>query len=364
LRVIALTWRDLANPSAGGAEVLIDRLLSGLRERGHHVTLVSGGPVSEHEYQVVNGGGTYSQYLTAPLICMTRLRQADVIIDVENGLPYFSPLWRRKPSLCLVHHVHTDQWHGHFPATVAPGCRARVRWVMPAVYRNRIFVAVSSSTAAELCAIGVPHRNIRIVESGVDIPSGVPAPKSQDPLYVSLSRLVPHKRIDLLLRSWERAAREVPGRLVIAGDGPELASLQKQAATIPRVEMVGRISEETKDTLLSEAWAIVSTAHHEGWGMSIMEAAAVGTPSLVLDAPGIRDAVVDGVTGVVVRGPEDEISSRLADAWVDYASDAGLRQKLGDAALERAASFSWDKTIDRWEAVLQEVATGKPDARN
>ena len=94
---------------------MIDRLLLGLDGRGHDVTLVCGGPVTQHRYDVVQAGGEFTQYLAAPVVCATRFRRADVVIDVENGLPYFSPFWRRSPSLCLVHHVHTDQWGDRFP---------------------------------------------------------------------------------------------------------------------------------------------------------------------------------------------------------------------------------------------------------
>jgi hypothetical protein len=140
---------------------LLDRLLSGLKERGHEVALVAGGPVAEHEYETVNGGGTYSQYLTAPIICMTRFRRADVIIDVENGLPYFSPLWRRKPSVCLVHHVHTDQWHGHFPRPIAATCRAVERRVMPVVYRYRTFVECRGITSGSSSQASTFRRPLR-----------------------------------------------------------------------------------------------------------------------------------------------------------------------------------------------------------
>jgi glycosyltransferase involved in cell wall biosynthesis/SAM-dependent methyltransferase len=347
LRLVALSWRDLANSSAGGAEILIDKLLTGLASRGHDVALLCGGPVAEHGYEAI--------------IAMTRFRDADVIIDVENGLPYFSPLWRRRPSLCLVHHVHTDQWHDRFPHPVASTCQAIERRVMPAIYRNRMFIAVSNSTAKDLMAIGVPEHHICVIESGVDVPAGPAAETSSQPLFISLNRLVPHKRVELLLDAWALAAPDIAGRLIVAGDGPELGALRKKASTIPRVDVVGRVSEETKQRLLAEAWGIVSTAHHEGWGMSIMEAAAVGTPALALDAPGIRDAVVDDVTGVLVRAPHHVQASALAAAWVTLAADRTRRERLGAAAQQRASHYSWEKTIDRWETVLEEVAAARTD---
>jgi glycosyltransferase involved in cell wall biosynthesis len=357
LRIVALSWRDLVNPSAGGAEVLIDRLLLGLDARGHDVTLVCGGPVAQHHYDVVQAGGEFTQYLAAPLICASRYRRADVVIDVENGLPYFSPLWRRKPSLCLVHHVHTDQWGDRFPSAVAAACRVVENRVMPAVYRNRTFVAVSKSTADDLCAIGVPRSHIRTIESGVDLPPVTTVERSKEPLFISLNRLVPHKRVDLLLSAWELAADRIPGRLMVLGDGPELAELRRRAETMPRVEVTGRVSEDVKNRLLAEAWGILSTAHHEGWGMSIMEAAAAETPALAIDAPGIRDAIVDGVTGVLVRATDSEMAAAFADALVDLASDEDARKRLGVAARDRAMEFGWERTIDRWQEVLEEVAT-------
>ena len=357
LKIVAVTWRDLVHPSAGGAEVLIDRLLTGLHERGHDVALVCGGPVSEHPYEVVDAGGTYSQYLRAPAICMRRFREADVLIDVQNGMPYFSPLWRQRPCVCLVHHVHTDQWAQRFPPPLARTLRAVERRGMPLVYRNRRYVAISRSTASALTEIGVRSESITVVESGVDTPEGPLPGTSAEPLFLSLNRLVPHKRINLLLRAWELVHPRVGGRLVIAGDGPLLDDLRQQASTIPRVEVRGHVDEEEKRILLARAWAVLSASHHEGWGMSVLEGAAVGTPTLAVDAPGIRDAVVDGVTGKLVWAPDESaLPQALGQAIVDFVQDHELRRDLGAAARRRAAERSWDDSIDRWEAVLLRAA--------
>jgi SAM-dependent methyltransferase len=87
-----------------------------------------------------------------------------------------------------------------------------------------------------------------------------------------------------------------------------------------------------------------------------MEAAAVGTPSLAVDVSGVRDAIVDGSTGILVRGDESELPSVLTEALVALANDAPLRERLGTSAQKRAAQFGWDRTIDQWQAVLEEVA--------
>jgi glycosyltransferase involved in cell wall biosynthesis len=366
LKVVAINWRDLAHPSAGGAEVVIDRLLKGLAARGHEVSLVCGGPVAEREYEVVDAGGTFSQYLKAPWLCMRRFNRADLIIDSENGIPYFSPLWRRGPSVCLVHHVHTDQWATRFPAPVAHLARAVERRLMPVVYRHRLFVAVSPSTKLDLQGIGVDAGRIRVIESGVDLPHNPLPAESSEPIFVALTRLVPHKRVDLLLEAWRTVQPVVGGRFVVMGAGPELASLRQAAARIPGAELTGWISEAEKWRLLAQAWFLVHSSHHEGWGMSIMEAGAARTPSLVVDAPGVRDSVIDGTTGVIVKPPhEGVISSAVAQAWIELAGDSEQRRRLGEASRARATEYSWDRVVEAWIEVANEalVRTAPPRRR-
>ncbi len=262
--------------------------------------------------------------------------------------------------MCLVNHVHTDQWRTRFPGPVAAACSALERHVMPWVYRERPFVAISPSTADALVDIGVRRDRIDVIECGVDVSDGTLPQKSAEPLFVSLNRLVPHKRIHLLLEAWETAGAAINGQLVVAGDGPELSALRRQASSIPRVEVIGRVSDTTKSDLLGRAWAVVSTSHHEGWGLSMLEGAALGTPALAIDAPGVRDAVIDGVTGVLVR-PQDEsqLSEAFAKAMVDFVSDDWHRGSLGASARLRALEFSWDRFVDRWEALLSRVASSR-----
>ena len=358
LNVVAVSWRDLAHPSAGGAELLLDRVLNGLHDKGHNVTLVCGGPLSQHPYEALDSGGTYSQYLRAPAICIRHLRDADVVIDVQNGMPYFSPLWRRRPSLCVVHHVHTDQWATRFPRPVAGVFRSIERRAMPFVYRNRPFVAISPSTARSLAAIGVPAESITVIEAGVEAPPQASTARSGEPLLLSLNRLVPHKRIDLLLEAWRLAQPRIPGRLVVVGGGPLLDDVRRQARSIPHVDVLGRVDEAEKQDLLGRAWAVLSTAHHEGWGMSVLEGGAYGTPTLAIDAPGIRDAVVDGITGRLVY-PRDEADApgALARAMQEFVEDEPRREALGAAARSRALDLNWGRCVDRWEAALLDASS-------
>ena len=344
-----MAWRDLAHPQAGGSEVLVDRLAAGAAARGHDVTLLCGGPVGDRPYRVVDIGGTYTQYLRAPGSYFRSARGADVLIDVENGIPYFSPLWRRGPVICMVHHVHRDQWRMRFPPGVANVGWWLERAAMPRLYDR--FLAVSPSTAAGLQELGVPAQRIRVLPVGVDAATVPPAP-AREPRFLVLGRLVPHKRVDLVLRAWDRVRPRLGGTLAIAGDGPERAALEAQAG--PGVEFLGSISEADKARQIAQAWLLVHGAAHEGWGMVLTEAAAAGVPALAMDAPGVRDAVVHGRTGVLASDEDD-----LVRQWIDLAFRTERRALLGHEARARAAHYSWDTSVD----VLLDLVTEMTAAR-
>jgi glycosyltransferase involved in cell wall biosynthesis len=348
-RIAVLAWRELANPQAGGSEVLVDRLVRGLSERGHDVTLFCGGPIGERPYRIIDLGGAYAQYLRAPLRFHRDSTSFDVVIDVENGIPFFAPLWSGTPVVCLVHHVHTDQWKLRFSPPVASLGSFLEGRIMPVVYRRSSFFADSSSTAGQLRGLGIDDDRIMTLVPGIDVPDNL-VPEAPEPQFLALGRLVPHKRIDLLLQLWERVRPVTGGRLLIVGDGPEQARLRSLAGA--GVEFTGQVSDETKRVLLGSSWLLVHTALHEGWGLVLVEAAAAGTPAVALDAPGVRDAVAHGQSGVLAPDAE-----AFVDSWISLARDEPCRRELSSSAREHARTFSWDTYVDRFSARLEALAT-------
>lgn len=347
-RIVFLARRDLANPAAGGSELLVDRLADGLTARGHQVTLVCGGPAAERDYRVVSAGGDADHYLRAHRTLDRRVGGCDLLVEVCNGMPYLAPLWHRGPTLCLVNHVHTDLWGMRFPSPAARLGRRLERWGLAGAHRANLIVAVSGSTAAALRAIGVPPDRIRVVHNGVEEPAPRVA-KSPEPLFVAVGRLVEYKRIDLLLRLWDRVRPITGGRLVIVGDGPEGDRLRASAG--PGVHFAGRVSETEKHRLLCAAWLLLHPSLVEGWGLVVTEAAARHTPAIGFDIPGLRDSIDDGVTGVLARG-----ESSFAAAWCALALSPERRAAMSAAAGLRAARFRWAGTVHRFRAVAAEAA--------
>lgn len=321
---------------------MIDSVIRGLIDRGHEATLVCGKPVGSRSYSVVGAGETYSQYFFAPKAVRRLKPPVDLVVDVENGIPFFSPLWWRGARILFVQHVHTNQWKLRFPPPAAAAGRFLEGRVMPRLYRNDIVAVPSESTRQGLVALGFKASNIHVVSLGTDpLPT---LPKSPEPLFLSLGRLVPHKRIDLLLDAWRRVRPVTGGRLVVAGDGPELARLTAKADAT--VEIRGAVSESERNHLLAESWLLVHSAMHEGWGMVVMEAAAAGTPTLAFDVAGVRDAVVQNRTGTLVTS-EDEFVAE----WIALAGDVRRRDAMGAAAHRRASTFGWSTTVDDFERI-------------
>jgi len=176
-------------------------------------------------------------------------------------------------------------------------------------------------------------------------------------MFLALGRLTDYKRIDLLLRLWERVRHVVGGQLVIAGDGPERARIEAMAG--PGVVVTGRVSEEEKHRLLCSAWMLLHPAMIEGWGIVITEAAIRGTPGIGFDVPGLRDSVVDGETGVLVRN-----EGQFASAWASLALDHRTREALGRAARERALRLHWSAAVEGFASVADEALAGTSSAKN
>jgi glycosyltransferase involved in cell wall biosynthesis len=262
-------------------------------------------------------------------------------------MPFLSPLWSRRPVLCLVNHVHTDLWSIRFPPPLAAIGRNVERVVMPRVHRRNLFLTVSESTAGALQDMGVGRDRIRQICNGVEQPDPQ-IPRSPEPLFLALGRLTDYKRLDLLLRLWDRVRHVTGGQLVIAGDGPERPRLEAMAG--PGVVFAGRVSEQEKHRLLCAAWLLVHPALIEGWGIVVAEAAIRGTPAVAFDVPGLRDSVLHGQTGMLVQ-----TEGQFASAWASLAINERQREQLGRAARTRALQMHWSSAVEGFAAVADEA---------
>jgi glycosyltransferase involved in cell wall biosynthesis len=352
-RIHMLSWRDLGDVEAGGSEVHAANVARLWAEAGLAVTLRTSHaqgrrPLATRDgYRVIRKAGRYMVFPRAVWGEVTAKYGAyDGLVEIWNGMPFFSPLWDRGPRVVVVHHAHTEMW----PMVLAPKW-ARLgdlieRRLAPPVYRRARIVTLSESSRDGLVAtLGLRPRRITVAPPGVDERFTPGGERSPLPLAVAVGRLVPVKRFDIAIRTAAIVAERVPGfRLLIVGEGqdrPELERLVDDLGAHDSVHLVGHRSDDDLVDLYRRSWLILSTSAAEGWGMSLTEAAACETPAVATDIAGHRDAVVDGVTGVLV--PRDDPSA-AAGAMVGLLTDDALRSRLGEAAQSRATQFTWGST--------------------
>ena len=337
-----------------------------LAARGHEVTLLvsgfAGAPARERldGMDVHRVGGRHTFSMAAPAWYR---RQADpgghdLLIEDLNKVPIFAPFWAREPVVLLVHHLF-----GRTAFQEASLPFAAATWLLeqplPLFYRHLPVEAVSESTAADLVSRGFRGDHIEVIHNGVDLDHYHPDPSAErydEPTLLYLGRLKRYKRVDLVLRAVGRLRDQgVAARLLIAGRGDaedSLRALRERLGLAARVEFLGFVDEKAKLDLLRRAWVHVLTSPKEGWGISNLEAAACGTPTVASDSPGLRDSVVDGETGFLV--PHGDVAA-LAQRLAQVLGDAGLRARLGACAHAFARRHGWERAADATERHLTSV---------
>jgi glycosyltransferase involved in cell wall biosynthesis/O-antigen/teichoic acid export membrane protein len=359
--ILLLTDRDWKHPQGGGTGTNLYGQVSRWIAWGHRVTVIAGSypgaPAVEHpgERLTIHRMGTrMTVFGRAALASLRGIgRDADVVLEVVNGIAFMTPLWwwLRAPRVTLVHHVHQD----HYVAEM--GRRGRLaallaeRLPLQTVYRHHQFLTISDSARRDLVGLGIPSEQIHVAYLGVEPESFHDAPRASEPTLLYLGRLKQYKRLEILLDVLEGIPE---ARLEIAGEGDHRPVLEQEIAERrlgDRVTLHGHVTEEEKRELYARSWVNLTASSAEGWCLTVMEAAATGTPSAAMAVGGLPESIVDEQTGVLAERPEE-----LAHKVAALVADPQRRRELGDAARARARGFTWDNTARSNLAVLDAVA--------
>jgi glycosyltransferase involved in cell wall biosynthesis len=367
VKLLVINWQDLANPQSGGAEVHLHEIFGRLARRGHDVTLLCSGFPGAKAVDEADGmrihrtGGRHTFTLAAAPYYRRHLARErfDVVVEDLNKVPLFTPWWVRRPLVLLVHHLFGST---AFREASAPFAAAT--WLLerpiPLVYRGLPAQAVSESSRDDLVERGLRREDVRVIHNGVDVDFFRPdasVPRAAEPSFLSVGRLKKYKRIDHAIEAVAALkSRGRPVRLLVAGKGDDEPRLRAATQALDVAELVrfeGFVTEERKRDLMRQAWATVQPSPKEGWGITNVEAAACGTPTVASDSPGLRESVVHGQTGLLY--PHGDIAA-LADALERLASAPAEVARLGEGAHRFAQGFTWERAADLTEAHLAEVA--------
>lgn len=362
MRVVVTNWKDTTHPAAGGAEVFCDQVARQLVAMGCEVTLLAGkGKRGDDRHAVHAGyrvrrlGHTYTVYAWALLWLFKHRRQIDAIIDSQNGIPFFTPLVARRQTAItlLIHHVHQEQFRMYFPPVVSSIGRWLERTVSRRVYGHRPICTVSPSSRSEVRRLLGLRGQIYVVPNGSAVSRATPVKRAPQPTITCVGRMVPHKRWDLLVDAVAELVDEVPHLSVnLLGAGPDLERLQhyvKDKGLSTRIHLPGFVSEAERDHLLGTAWLTVSASVGEGWGLSVIEAAAFGVPAVAIDVPGLRDSVRDGTTGWLTA--RDDLTKTIGTALGELGSPE-IASRFRADCITWAGSLRWTSTAERFYAVL------------
>lgn len=305
-------------------------------------------------------GGRYSYLVLAPRYYRDQRRafEADVVVEDLNKVPLFSPVWAGVPVVLLVHHLFGTTAFGEASPPLATATWLLER-PLGKVYGKVPIQAVSPSTARDLVDRGFRPDRIEVIPNGVDLDRYHPAPEErrfEQPTVLYLGRLKRYKGVDLAMRAVALLRdRGIIVRYLIGGRGDYEAGLRRLRAELNlqgQVELLGFVTEEEKLRLFRQSWVHVLPSEKEGWGLTNLEAGACGTPTVGSDAPGVRDSVLHGRTGLLV--PHGDVHA-LASALERVLTDDSMRLRLGREARVFAEGFSWDRAADLTEAHLERV---------
>lgn len=375
--VLLLCWRDEQHPHNGGSEKYQLEIAQHLTQWGHQVHIVTAHYPHSYTHEKKQGisyyrmGNRYTVYPTVLVkLLLARLGfgplahiRPDVIIDTQNGVPFFAHITGLAPTIVLIHHCHRNQWPvaGRFLSKLGWFIESRVS---PWIHKHNTYVTVSHASKRAISELGVDAQRIHVVQAGIS-----PGPieyesdnhlsaSSQDTLrFSTLSRLVPHKQIEHSIDIIADLLPDYPQvQLDIIGDGWWKEQLQRHAhhrQVTDHIHFHGHVSEETKYQLLSQSYLHLMPSKAEGWCLAVTEAASLGIPSVGYTySGGLNDSIQNQQTGFVV----DNYHQLLAHTR-QLLENPVQRETLGANARAYAQSLQWEASARSIESIIDTVTS-------
>lgn len=361
MKILLINWRDTGHPRSGGAEIVTFEHAKRWVAKGHTVTwLTSGYPNAsgteiKDGVRIVHKGGAFSIYLLVPIYVLFNARSFDVIIDEIHGIPFFSLLFTSKPVVVFIHEIAGEIWDYMFPFPInILGKKLENLYLW--LYRKSFFWTDAPSTINELVERGIPRQNCIAIPCPVPVNEKILQPKSSQPVYIFLSRVVQMKGIEEVIKAFAFIHTvQKTAALWIVGGGEEtyFRSLRKTVDDYNLAKYVrffGKVDEHKKRQLLRQAHILLHASVKEGWGLVVLEAAVQETPAVVYNVAGLRDVVLNGKTGIVLtRNSPEEMASEA----ILLLKDNKRYQKYQNNGIQWVNSFKWDDVIGQSLFVLE-----------
>jgi len=366
-KILWFTWKDKKNPSSGGAEIVNEELAKRLVQDGNEVILIVAGFKGALSEEIINGykiirlGDCWTVYWKAFQYYKKHLiGWADLVIDEVNVIPFFCKFYVHPvKSILFIHQLCREIWFYQlfFPLNL-------IGYLIEPIYlwllRDRKVVTVSESTRKNLLKYGFKKENIYVISEGIEIEPLKELPKieeikEKEPTILFLGAIRAMKRPDQIIKAFELAKKNIKNlKLWIVGGGGgkyfgKIMQLIDTCKYKKDINYFGKVEKEKKIELLQRAHLLCVTSVKEGWGLVVTEANSQGTPVIVYNVDGLRDAVRNNETGLICRQNTPE---NLAKNIVEPLNNTGKYQKLRINAWQWSKEINFEKSYKDFTAII------------
>src|SRR3989344_2889759 len=336
MNILIFSWRDPKHPLAGGAEQVMHEHMKGWVSCGNKVTLFSSRFKNSSKNENIDGiditRGGYQYFgvqLSAVVFYLKNKKEFDFVIDQFHGLPFFTPIFVKKPILAVIQETARQVWFLNplpWPINWLVGIMGYfLEPLFFLLYKNTSFMTGSDSAKEDVIKMGIPSKNMTIVPHGVIISKPKPFPKKEDIFTITyLGILSKDKGIEDALRCFSFLNTKGDFRFWVIGRpetkeyGEEIRRKVDAHNLKDKVSFFGFVSQEKKFELLARTHILINPSVHEGWGLVNIEANAMGTPVIGYSVSGNKDSIRDGVSGVLcIENTPENLAQNVAKILSD-----------------------------------------------
>ena len=354
MRILLFSWRGPKHPHEGGAEIVTSEYAKAWIQKGHQVVWFTSAFEGGKDHEIIDGIEIIrrgSEILSVQLqaikwYLLQNRHRFDLVIDQFHGLPFFTPLFVKTPKLAFIHEVTKNVWRYNplsepWHSIVAFLGQRGEPFIFKLFYKNVPFLTVSDSTRNELIEWGIPKKNITVIHNGVKKVAPLNIPKKK--IITFFGAIAEDKGIEDALKVFV-LLKDQNVRFWVIGKYDNLyfkkvKRLVKKLDLSAKIKFWGYVSERKKNQLLAQSLVIVNPSVREGWGLTVIESAQMGTPTVAYKVSGLQDAIVDQKTGLLAKSKTPEALSSLVRKLL---SDKKLYQFLQKEDKKWAKQFDWN----------------------
>lgn len=363
MRILIFNWRDPKNPRSGGAEIVTFEHAKSWIKAGNEVYWYTSEFKNSLKKEVVKGvvfirqGNALTVYLFAPLFYLFSKIEFDLVIDEIHGLPFFTPLYVKKPKIAFIHEVAEEIWDYMYPFPINKIGRFIESFYFK-VYKKVVFWTDANSTIDDLVKFGIRRENCKAIPCPINNKCLNKLPiKEKIPTFIFVSRIVKMKGIEEVIKAFKLIDEKIKAQLWIVGDGDKkyinkLKNFVKKNNLSQKITFFNRVTDSKKLKLMRKAHLLLHASIKEGWGLVVLEAASQGTPAIVHNISGLRDTVKDKKTGIVLK--ENSPKQMANEAW-QLLKEKEIYNKLQKNCLIWAKSLTWKKASNESLKLLNTV---------